>query len=194
MSRRPVLLVPGWSDRPSALGRIRSHLTGSGWPSAWVASIGFQDRYGSNVTHAREIAEIVDRLAALSPDRAVDIVAHSMGGLAVRYFLQHYPAGRGIRRIIFLGTPHAGTWAAWFAWGAARPELKRGSSFLESLTLPPDVRPELYSLYTSLDFRVPPSSAQLPGSRCISIACLGHRRLLRSPTALARITELLGRQ
>lgn len=191
MSRLPVLLVPGWSDRASALEPLRRHLVASGWPIEWVAAIDFRDRYGSNVQHAAEIAEAVDDLRVHSADRTVDIVAHSMGGLAVRYFLQHHSQGRSIRRVIFLGTPHAGTWAAWFAWGGGRAELKRGSDFTSALVVPEHVRAELYSLYTPLDFRVPPASAQLKGSRCHSVPCLGHRRLLRSRPSLARITEIL---
>lgn len=52
------------------------------------------------------IEEQLDRY--LAPYAAVDIVAHSMGGLLVRQYLSHHVDHR-VRRVIFLATPHFGT-------------------------------------------------------------------------------------
>ncbi|MFX0197478.1 MAG: hypothetical protein ACFFCW_15250 [Candidatus Hodarchaeota archaeon] len=62
--------------------------------------------------------KIAERLATIldkGPGSTVDIVAHSMGGLAARWYLAHpelWPGdgnGHGIRKLITLGTPHLGT-------------------------------------------------------------------------------------
>jgi probable HAF family extracellular repeat protein len=45
------------------------------------------------------------------PDQSVtvDVVAHSMGGLLIRAYLQRYPTDQRIHSIIYLGTPQLGT-------------------------------------------------------------------------------------
>ena len=58
MSARPaVLLVPGWSDTSRVLRPCREYLIGEGWPDSHVVALSFRDRYGSNLEHAREIAD-----------------------------------------------------------------------------------------------------------------------------------------
>jgi pimeloyl-ACP methyl ester carboxylesterase len=54
-----------------------------------------------------------DRLAAigLGPDhgKQLDIVAHSMGGLVSRWFIERESGHRVVRRLIMLGTPNGGS-------------------------------------------------------------------------------------
>ena len=74
----------------------------------------------------------------------VDVVAHSMGGLIVRSYLSgkqdvtpavfNPPPAPGIRRMIFLGTPHFGTsLAALFGFDIQTQEMAPASSFLLAL-------------------------------------------------------------
>ncbi len=67
---------------------------------------------------------IISALSSYPPevpedDRKVIIVAHSMGGLVVRSFLQQFPSYKElgiIDKVIFLGTPHLGTPSASAGW------------------------------------------------------------------------------
>lgn len=82
-----------------------------------------------------------------SPVPLVDVVAHSMGGLIVRAYLSgmqtvtagqptafNPPATTGIRKVIFLGTPHFGTYAAnELGDDAQTHEMSLGSQFLYDL-------------------------------------------------------------
>jgi pimeloyl-ACP methyl ester carboxylesterase len=79
-----------------------------------------------------------------TPVTQVDVVAHSMGGLIVRTYLSgkqtrgttvfQPPASPGIRKIIFLGTPHFGTSvASSFGVSDQASEMSTGSQFLFTL-------------------------------------------------------------
>jgi triacylglycerol lipase len=191
--KRPVLLVPGWSDRARQLRHVQQHLRIAGWPEESVHTVEFRDRYGGNVEHAHEIADELRAFARAQNADTVDIVAHSMGGLAVRYLLHTLPERQLVCRVIFLGTPHSGTLAAWLAWGAGGHDMRPGSVFLSTLTKEPGVpRAELISVRTPLDLRIfPGASAVLNGARNITVWCAGHRRLLRASSVLRLIQSLL---
>ena len=151
--RPPVLVVPGWSDTARQLRTFRSFLLECGWRDGQVACLSFRDRFGSNIEHSEEIAEAVARLRAGTGRDDVAVVAHSMGGLALRHHLMNSHAS--VRTAIFVGTPHHGTWAAWLAWGRGGAEMRPGSSFLRELNrapLPAHVR--AFCLRTPIDTRV----------------------------------------
>lgn len=178
--RVPVLLVPGWRDDSKQLDPLRRRFVEAGWADSTVATLSFEDPVGSNREHAREIAVAVSELLALTGAPRVDVVAHSMGGLALRYFLQAggHPE---IRRVVFLATPHRGTWIASLAWGEGGEEMQPGSSFLLSLmrfyAVPPGV--EGITVRTPVDLHVlPPESAALPPLPDIEVCCPTHAGML----------------
>jgi len=51
-------------------------------------------------------------------DKALDVVAHSMGGLVSRWFIEQAGGEKVVRRLIMLGTPNAGSpWPSAVDWG-----------------------------------------------------------------------------
>jgi triacylglycerol lipase len=191
--KHPVLLVPGWSDRARKLRHLQQHLLAAGWPAHTVRALEFRNRFGGNVEHAQEIAEAVRALAGNESGARIDIVAHSMGGLAVRQLLYAHPERMHVRRVVFLGTPHAGTLAAYLGWGQGARDMRRGSKFLNALAAAtPGESVELISIRTPLDLRVfPGTSAELSGARNVTVWCAGHRRLLRAPAVFRLVQSLL---
>lgn len=192
-SLRPaVLLVPGWSDTARQLRRCRSFLLESGWPERQVSCLSFRDRYGSNIAHAAELAEAVPALLEQSGQVDVAVVAHSMGGLALREYLGNGGADL-VHTAVFVGTPHQGTWAAWLAWGAGGAEMRPGSPFLERLNrrpLPPHTR--AFCLRTPIDTRVLPGrSAWLEGAVCHTVRTPTHPRMLQHRSTLRLIRRIL---
>ena len=179
----PVLLVPGWSDPEAALAPLRARFIQAGWPPGRVASMGFRDPAGSNRAHAREVAGRLRTLREVTGAPAVDVVAHSMGGLALRHHLAD-SGGDGVRRVVFLATPHRGTVAAHLAWGAGGEEMEPGSPFLDSLNAVPPVPRGVRALAvrTALDLRVlPGESARLPEAdnvENVEVCCPTHPGLL----------------
>lgn len=190
--KRPVILVPGWSDEPRVLRRCRDFLVEAGWSGRQVLCMGFTDRYGSNVDHAGELAAAAARLRAEAAVDRVDVVAHSMGGLALRQYVQDGGADV-VRTAIFVGTPHRGTMMAYLAWGHGGREMRPGSEFLRRLNarpLPSGVR--AHCLRTPIDSRVVPgSSAWLDGAACHTVRLPTHPRMMRHPRTLRLIRSIL---
>jgi len=187
-----VLLVPGWSDRGSVLKRCRQFLLQEGWPESHVSWVDFGDRYGSNVQHAEEIEQAVHELRMKAGVPTIAVVAHSMGGLAVRYYIAR-SGSAAIHTAIFVGTPHSGTWAAYLAWGGGGREMRPNSDFLRELNqrqLPSDVR--AHCIRTPIDTRVlPGSSAWLAGTQCHVVRAPTHPRMMRHRATLQLIQRLL---
>lgn len=63
--------------------------------------------------------KIADIKSACACSR-VDIVAHSMGGLVARAYVESPSFGFDVRKLIFLGTPHLGTPSAYLTWEAGQ--------------------------------------------------------------------------
>lgn len=189
----PVLLVPGWSDRAPQLEEFRRRMVESGWPEDRVMAMEFEDPVGSNRAHAREVAAAAEALRRSADSERVDVVAFSMGGLAVRQFLYFEDGSTRVRRAAFLGTPHRGTIAAVFAWGDGAREMIPGSPFLERLnTVHPLEGVEMAAIRTAIDTRVVPgSSAMLPGAVNVEVCCPGHTGMLRDPGTFALVRSFL---
>lgn len=194
----PVLLVPGWSDGLDELVPLKDRFIAAGWPAESVAIVDFRDPVGSNREHAREIALAAAALRAASESSRVDIVAHSMGGLAVRYHLRHRASPMAdVRRVVFLATPHFGTYSSLVAWGEGAREMYPGSDFLltlmEGRPIPDEI--DAVTIRTPLDLHIlPPESAVIPGVPDLQICCPTHAGLLDDPGVFDRIVAFLSRE
>jgi len=192
----PVLLVPGWGDGSEQLIPLQTRFREAGWPLGAIRAVDFEDPVGSSRAHAEEVAGAARALRRTTGSEEVDIVAHSMGGLAVRWFLESRDS-TGVRKAVFLGTPHRGTVAAWFAWGEGGDEMQPGSPFLDSLNaggfVPDEV--EALAIQTPLDLRViPGESALLPeaeNTRNAEICCPTHPGLLDHEDTFRAVAEFL---
>jgi triacylglycerol lipase len=179
--RRPVLLVPGWSGRRVELSALRERFLRDGWAELDVLALEFVDPVGSNLEHARELEDALRRMLSQTGAQEVDIVAHSMGGLAVWLLLQEKGDLFPVRRVVFLGSPLQGTVVAHLAWGAGGREMRPGSEFLERLQAggQPQDWVEALTIRTPLDLNVVPGyGATLPGLGDRLICCPTHQGLL----------------
>jgi triacylglycerol lipase len=189
--------VPGWSDEAQELVPLRARLLEAGWDSAAVRVVDFRDPVGSNREHAREVARDLAEIRAATASPVVDVVAHSMGGLALRYHLSRQePGGVDVRRAIFLATPHHGTWSALVAWGDGGAEMVPGSDFLMELMrgapLPPGV--EALTVRTPVDLHIlPQESARLATVPDVEVCCPTHAGLVTDPRTFIVIEAFLVR-
>lgn len=193
--RLPVLLVPGWSDGPEELAPLRVRFLSAGWEDEQLMSVGFADPVGSNINHADEIAAAVDSLKRRTGSAKVDIVAHSMGGLATRWFLQNGGA-ESTRRVVFMATPHRGTLLGWATLTPGGREMRPGSEFLLRLkafrAVPEGV--EGLTIRTETDMHiVPNSSALLEGLPNRDLCCPTHKGLLDDQATFDVIAGFLER-
>ncbi|MDX1495481.1 MAG: hypothetical protein R3253_15545, partial [Longimicrobiales bacterium] len=189
----PVLLVPGWLDTARDLAALRIRFLGAGWPEGHVVAVSFEEPTGSNREHARELAAVIDSVLEATGAPEVDIVAHSMGGLATRWYLR----GRSdapVRRVAFVGSPHRGTIAAHLAWGGGREEMMPDSPFLDTLNAeaPSPEGVEAITVRTVVDTHiVPGESATLPGVPDYELCCPTHAGLIRDDEVFRIVLEFL---
>jgi len=187
----PVLLVPGWFDTGRELAALRIRLSAAGWEH--VETLTFRNRTGSNREHAAEIDSVVTEMLESTGAAEVDIVAHSMGGLATRWYLKTRPRAR-VRRAVFIASPHRGTLSAMLAWGAGSDEMLPRSEFLDSLNqgavVPSDV--EAITVRTPIDTHIfPAASATLPGVADHTVCCPTHAGLIRDENVFRLVSEFL---
>jgi len=179
--RRPVLLIPGWLGRSLDMMALKERLVRDGWEEENVFPLEFVDPAGSSVDHAIELDQALQFVLTETGAREVDIVAHSMGGLAVWVLLQEKGTLLPINRVVFLATPFQGTVTAYLAWGEGGPEMIPESEFLRGLQRGgwPQSWVNVLTIRTPLDLTVVPGyGAILLGIGDRVICCPTHQGLL----------------
>jgi len=121
----------------------------------------------------------------------IDLIAHSMGGLVSRLYLQKLGGARRVDHLVTLGTPHHGSHAANFVPSALVRQLLPDGPFLEDLNaLPAPEGVRTTSIVAGRDLLVQPvDSAVCPFGRSIRFEELGHLELLFRPEVMAQVVE-----
>jgi pimeloyl-ACP methyl ester carboxylesterase len=123
----------------------------------------------------------------------IDLVAHSMGGLVARAYLQLLGGARRVDRLVTLGTPHLGTHAANFIPAARVRQLLPEGPFLRHLNEQP--APEglqVTSIVAGRDLLVQPvSAARCPFGDHVEFQHLGHVELLFRPEVFSEVAARL---
>ncbi|MFI1829287.1 esterase/lipase family protein [Streptomyces sp. NPDC020412] len=204
--REPVLLVHGtgvdaalnwgWNYAPA--------LRAQGYD---VCTVDLPARSTGDIQESAEY--VVHAVAALhaATGRKADVVAHSQGGLQVRWGLTWWPGMRAaVDDVVSLGTPEHGTAAGdllcALPCAAAAHQMKRGSAFLTALNsgdqTPGDV--SYTSIFTRDDLVVTPHrTAAKEGARNIGIqeVCgirlVTHIGLVYDSVAFRLVLDALGR-
>ncbi len=85
---------------------------------------GFYDWRMSNKESAKEyLKKLIDQIRAKNEHFEVDLVAHSMGGIMARSYIQSDFFGDDVDRLVALGTPHLGSSDVYSIWeGEEFPE------------------------------------------------------------------------
>lgn len=76
----------------------------------------------SNVFTANLLDGKIEEVKSICDCGKVDVIAHSMGGLAARTYIQSVDYDEDIDQLIFLGTPHKGSPKAYLQWEAGEFE------------------------------------------------------------------------
>lgn len=172
-----VLLVHGFACNRGRWNGWMQRLRAQG--TAFVAPT-MEPAFGSIDDYADEIEAGVRQLEAAT-GRPPVLVAHSMGGLALRAWWRTHGAGHAVPpRVITLGSPHGGTRMARFGQGRNARQMRLGSPWVKELTQLTDVD----AFWTPCDQIVNPAeTAILPGSRAHRLDGVGHMGLVHSEEA-----------
>lgn len=200
MSQPPVLLVHGFLSTRSLMVPLQVALRRLGLDvrRAHLSPLCIQD-----VRHlAAQVADDVTRILAASEAPQVDLVGVSQGGLAALYYQRCLGGHPRVRRMVALGTPFQGTWAA----AAGIPALGLVSAGVwQSLPGSPLIRAllataplpgeHIVSVSREGDPVAPPERCRLEGARDVVLPAtwfpLVHQTLGFSPTVVHTVHELL---
>jgi pimeloyl-ACP methyl ester carboxylesterase len=194
----PILLIHGFLGTRGSMYPLERRLVEDGFCvfSFNLGTFNTRDIRRSAFLIHRKIEAI---LAQLPVDR-IDIVGHSMGGLIGLYYVKHLGGHPKVRKLIMMGTPHGGTWAALAGvatmglLSASSWQLLPGSDFLRELArgpLPSSV--EFTSLAAIRDWVTPFPSTRLEGAHAVSVP-LGHSSLVVSDEVYGHLVETLRRE
>ncbi|MEK9154064.1 MAG: hypothetical protein AAB798_01180 [Patescibacteria group bacterium] len=85
----------------------------------------------SNIETALLLKQKIDEVKTICSCGKVDLVAHSMGGLAARQYIQSPAYDHDVDQLIFLGTPHLGAPKAYLMWDGG--EVSPANDFFDEL-------------------------------------------------------------
>lgn len=189
--RHPILLVHGLMDTSYKMRKIASHLRGLGWQ---VFDINLTPNHGAARLEilAGQVAALIDR--TFDPDRPIDLLGFSMGGLVARYYIQRLGGIDRVQRFITISTPHKGTIAAHFSMQPGCIQMRPEHEFIQDLNRDVDRLNSLNftSLWTPFDLIIlPPSSSQLGIGTERMISALTHPWMVSDPRTLNAIVDAL---
>jgi triacylglycerol lipase len=152
--------------------------------------------YTTSFTHppGPGIPSIADDIAravrAISGDVRIHLIGHSIGGVAVRYFVQELGSDARIVQTISIGSPFGGTKPARLVPAPVGRDIAPGSELLRKLAQ--GARQGLRVPHVSiagLEDRVVPSDAYLAAGERVSVAGCGHNGLIYHPRVVAEVVS-----
>ena len=169
----PVLLLHGYICNRGIWRSMRQFLQSRGI-AVWTMDL--EPVYAGIDHYAAAIEARIETLLDAAGAPQLVVVAHSMGGLAMRAYLRRYGAAR-VARLVTLGTPHHGTRLALFGLGQNAREMLPGSAWLEELARSESagLKAPVTSIWSTHDNIVAPQeSARLERSTDVPMSALGH--------------------
>jgi len=163
----PGLELLGWYASENAYGGLLDELTSAGrhapfyllYPYARFSASGFRNvvadpprtlsseddlfvfpydwRQDIKDIASNNLKRMIEKILEVTGAKQVDIVAHSLGGLVARYYINEAGGAQNVRRLVMVGVPHFGSVDA---YSALHPDLGcmclgAGASLLDTVCL-----------------------------------------------------------
>ena len=194
----PVLLIHGFLGTRGSMFEIEQRLVRDGFNvvSFNLGLLNVRDIRTSALLIHRKVEAILKQ----SGLQRIDIIGHSMGGLIGLYYIKRLGGYEHVRRMVMLGTPARGTWAALAGvatlglWSSSSWQLLPNSEFLSELhqgPLPNQV--EFFTIAAERDWLCPPEATQLEGAHAITVP-LGHSSLVVSEVVYRKVLWALRKE
>lgn len=188
--RRGVLLVHGFVCNRGLWNPWLRRLRAQAVP---VLAVNLEPVFGSIDDYVQVLEAAVSRLEAATGLPPV-IVAHSMGGLALRRWWAEQGNEARVHHAITIGTPHHGTWLARFAVSRNARQMQRQSRWLQALAAreSADRAARFTCFHSHCDNIVfPPATATLPGAQNVHIPGVAHVHMAERPEPWAELQRRL---
>src|SRR5215204_7467307 len=146
----PILLVHGLGDNRSVFTLLRRSLRRRGFGRIRTVNYSL---FPSDVrTAARSLGRAVQELCEQTGYERVHVVAHSLGGVIARYYVQRLGGDARVHTLVTLGAPHHGTRSAQLVPLPLCRQLRPGSALIAELAEPaPACRTRFLAVWSDLD-------------------------------------------
>lgn len=192
-----VVLVHGWLCNRAMWADALHQLRAAGVPCIAVSMPLLLHRVG---TGRAVLDAAMRRMQAATGQRPV-LVAHSMGGLVVRDWLRSLPdadAPHRPQQVVTVGSPHYGTWMAYWALGPNVAQMRPGNRWLQQLQ-GEEARPgsaysrvQWHCALSETDNMVfPGTTALLEGATPLWLHGMAHVEMLQAPALWALVRQLV---
>jgi triacylglycerol lipase len=189
--RRGLLLVHGYICNRGVWNPWLERLTALDVP---FVAVNLEPVFGSIDDYVQVIEDGMRRLEAATGMPPV-VVAHSMGGLALRCWWQEAGGDSRVHHAITLGSPHQGTRLARLAFSRNGRQVQVGSPWLRDLAAREGegfgARFTCYFGHCD-NIVFPASSALLPAAHCVHLSAVAHVHMADRPEPLAEALRRLG--
>jgi pimeloyl-ACP methyl ester carboxylesterase len=191
----PVLLIHGFLGTRGSMYMLERRLVEDGFVvvSFNIGTFNVRDiRRSAFMIHRK-----IERILAQTPSQKIDIIGHSMGGLIGLYYVKKLGGHARVRKLIMMGTPVRGTWAALAGvatlglFSTSSWQLLPRSRFLDELAqgpIPPGV--EVHTIAAARDWVVPLNTTRIAGATATTVP-LGHSSLVVSEDVYRRVVNTL---
>jgi triacylglycerol lipase len=185
-SQRGVLLIHGFVCNRGLWNPWLHKLQRDGVP---FVAVNLEPVFGGIDHYVQPIEAAVQRLEQATGLAPV-VVAHSMGGLALRRWCAEPGHTARIHHAITIGSPHHGTWLARFATTPNSRQMRQRSRWLQALQQreAADLGARFTCFYSHCDNIVfPPRTAALPGADNRHLAGVAHVHMADRPEPWAEL-------
>ena len=173
----PLLFVHGLTCNQAIWQPMARHFAELGHATGGVD---LEPLHTSIDEYSAQIDKAVSELIARTGHAQVALIAHSMGGLAIRAYCRDFGAN-AVHKVITLGSPHNGTWLTRFSHQTIAKQMSLDSEWLAKLALTEnDQSGALYSTIASVHDNIvfPAVFQPIPGSRAAFMRGVGHVDML----------------
>lgn len=192
----PILLVHGYVCNRGLWVALRQTLAAAGLGPIYADT--FTPVFGGIDVFAAKLDARIEAICIETGADKVMIVAHSMGGLAVRAYMAQtaQTAVSRIAKLVTLGSPHHGSQVARLGIGMNAGQMCEQSEWLQTLESREAAdaigglrkRPATLSIYTLNDDLVyPPESSVLEWAENVPVSAVGHIGLVFSAPVARRV-------
>ncbi|HET7794206.1 MAG TPA: alpha/beta fold hydrolase [Rhizobacter sp.] len=184
--RRGVVLVHGFVCNRGFWNRWMPRLRERGVP---FVAVNLEPVFGTISDYAPIIEQAAVRIEQSTGLPPV-VVGHSMGGLAIRAWLNAYAATHRVHRVVTIGSPHRGTWLGRFGFSTNAREMAMGTDWQRALEATESAEhfERFTCFYSHCDNIVfPASNATLPGADNRHVAGAAHVHLADQPEVLSEV-------